>query len=264
MNAQIETYKPFGPSNANVELSENASQRTCDDCRGLLGEHDAAYCSKCWDKRLIAIYEAKRRKAVKYEVTPPGSPWIEGVDLDAIHPQDCYLQAYRYASDLSRFFEDHQLVHGETSLAFGGHAWVELPNGLVFDGVYQRFYRTEDYYGEMAHAKPWYFYEPDAAIMLNAHLEASVGVWWIKLGLPMILDRPPMRIGSEDAWELLVNHYKQFDESRLEKEPLNIIRAVATGCGIKGTGRMKKHNLVQAILQNQETGCLNACEGGEA
>jgi hypothetical protein len=206
------------------------------------------------DYWITDIYERRRQDVAQYEVTPPGSPWIEGVERDAIYPQDCFRQAYRYTSNPERLvYGTHRLVHGETSLAFGGHAWVELPNGLVFDGVYQRFYRREDYYGEMALAKPWYIYEPDAAVRLHSYLETSIAKWWVTLGLPMILDRPPIHLSEEYACELLQNHYAMSGEDVLQKLLTYALRDVASGCGIDGARRMKKKDLISAILQRQHS-----------
>jgi hypothetical protein len=200
--------------------------------------------------KLFELYEQARRVYARCEQTPPSSPWIEGVTLDRIYPQDCFNRAYTYTRDSSRSYEKHLLVHGETSLALGGHAWVELPNGLVFDGVFQRFYRIEDYYGEMAHAKPWYFYEPKAAVTLGSHLQASVGIWWARLGLPMILNRPPIHIDEKRAWELLVNYYSQFDEARLRGVQRCVLRQVAEFLGVVGAMRMKKNDLITAIFNS--------------
>ena len=41
--------------------------------------------------------------------------------------------------------EGMRLIHGVNSL-FLDHAWVELPNNIVFDGVLQRFYAQDRYY----------------------------------------------------------------------------------------------------------------------
>ncbi len=201
-------------------------------------------------------YERSRQRKARYEVTPPGSPWIEGVELDSIFPQDCYWQAYRYACDTPDRLGNcgHKLVHGETSLALGGHAWVELPNGIVFDGVYQRFYRHEDYYGDMALARAWYIYEPNAALPFHYHLECSHASWWVALRLPMIsVGRPPLVIDRQQGWELLMAYYSRFDEERLRGVPLNILRSVAKHCGIAGVWRMKKADLIHAISQRQHT-----------
>lgn len=233
-------------------------QRICCDCDGHdpdlsvwtgewptdVGKSNAEY----W---LTAIYERKRQKVTQYEVSPPESPWIEDVELDAIYPQDCYRQAYTYTCNPKRLVDStHRLVHGETSLALGGHAWVTLPNGLVFDGVYQRFYRAEDYHGDMAHARPWYIYEPEAAMMLNAHLQTALAMWWATLGLPMIRNRPPICIDSDYAWHLLIDYYSKCGESVLQELLPNVLRAIAKRCGIKRAQRMRRSALVAAILQS--------------
>ena len=57
----------------------------------------------------------------------------------------CYKKAWEYAVDHE--VEGMRVVHG----TYGGglnidHAWVELPEGVLFDGVTQRFYQREGYY----------------------------------------------------------------------------------------------------------------------
>jgi hypothetical protein len=66
---------------------------------------------------------------------------------------DCYRRAADYV--LARFLRDGPcpplegltLVHGtcRAGLLLWGHAWVELPGGLVFDGVRQQFYEPAGY-----------------------------------------------------------------------------------------------------------------------
>ncbi|QDT24348.1 Rho termination factor N-terminal domain-containing protein [Gimesia chilikensis] len=205
------------------------------------------------DYWITAIYERRRREVAQYEVSPPESPWTEGVEQDVIYPQDCYLRALKYSTDVRRYGKSHRLVHGETLLAFGGHAWVELPNGLVFDGVYQRFYRREDYYGEMARATPWYIYEPDAAVRLDSYLQTSIAKWWITLGLPMISNKSPIYINEEYVCELLQKYYAKSSEDVLKTMLTYALRDVASGCGIDGARRMKKKDIISAILQRQHS-----------
>lgn len=59
----------------------------------------------------------------------------------------CYVKAWEYLAGLdTRGAADGAvLVHG-TICGWIDHAWVELPCGLVFDGVLQRFYDRDGYY----------------------------------------------------------------------------------------------------------------------
>jgi len=56
----------------------------------------------------------------------------------------CYKKAWDY-------FQEHEsehpvLVHGIRDFGSDNdHAWVELPGDIVFDGVFQRFYRKKDF-----------------------------------------------------------------------------------------------------------------------
>ena len=86
---------------------------------------------------------------------------------------------------------------------------------------------------------------------LDAHLQISLARWWLKLGLPMILGRPPINIDSEYAWELLLDFYCKCDETVLRGVTTDILREVAKRSDIDGTRRMKKADLIQAILRRQ-------------
>ena len=62
---------------------------------------------------------------------------------------DCYRLAYYFV--LHNAPEGAHLVHGHIreggpSRNYTGHAWVELPGEIVYDGVLQRFYRLQCYY----------------------------------------------------------------------------------------------------------------------
>ena len=54
----------------------------------------------------------------------------------------CYKKAWDYVCGRN----DVILCHGLYTKYQVGHAWVELPGNIVFDGVMQRFYAKEDYY----------------------------------------------------------------------------------------------------------------------
>jgi hypothetical protein len=144
-------------------------------------------------------------------------------------------------------------VLGETSLALGGHAWVELPNGLVFDGVFQRFYRREDYYGEMAHATPWYIYDAIAAHRFGVTLKVSPGHWWRHVGLPMIWNRPPISINDQYARELIDKYYLTSGEAMLTTLPKYILLGLAKRQGIKVSNSVKKAELIETLIASVKT-----------
>jgi hypothetical protein len=60
----------------------------------------------------------------------------------------CYQEALDYLHLHAADWPGARLVHGRA----GGvaHAWVEFPDGVVFDGVFQRFYRQRPYYAVLA------------------------------------------------------------------------------------------------------------------
>ncbi len=113
--------------------------------------------------------------------------WRQGTKPDFYYHGRCYLMALRYMlhhlSVEGLGFERMSLVHGVwnpdvRSGETGHHAWVELPEGVVFDPNRQRFYDQDSYYlyatpqarypfgdayalmMERGHAGPWH---PDAS-----------------------------------------------------------------------------------------------------
>jgi hypothetical protein len=68
------------------------------------------------------------------------------------YPQQCYSKTTKYILDHPQL-EGMRLVHGVVShgphfVPFD-HAWVELPGGVVFDGVVQTFFTHVSYYAVM-------------------------------------------------------------------------------------------------------------------
>jgi hypothetical protein len=83
-----------------------------------------------------------------YEVDPPDE-YKTGKKRRRICPKRGYEKSFRYVS--SKYEMDGiKLVHGVYKPSFMeehvGHAWVKLPNEIIFDGVLQRFYQREPYY----------------------------------------------------------------------------------------------------------------------
>jgi len=78
---------------------------------------------------------------------------------------DCYRLAYYFV--LHDAPEGAHLVHGHireggASSHYTGHAWVELPGDIVYDGVLQRFYRCECYYATRHARRSFAFLKVDA------------------------------------------------------------------------------------------------------
>lgn len=205
-------------------------------------------------EELVSIYEESRQRAAPFEVVPPEQVWTGGVEFDAIFPRECYKQALLYSIGSTRTGKGHQLVHGETSLALGGHAWVEIPGGFVFDGVFQRFYRRDDYYSDMAHATPWYVYDEAAVHLLSVHFRHDPGSWWSLLELPMIFNRPPIHISFEYARELLAKHYVRSGEQVLKRLSKDVLASFAEILGIEFERGQKKADLVRLLMQSRENG----------
>ena len=93
------------------------------------------------------VSKIDRKNLSKYEVEPKeeyktGKP-------RRLSPKNCYTKSFQYILDKGEV-AGVRLVHGLyrpfTLDQHCGHAWVELPDKIVFDGVLQRFYQKESYY----------------------------------------------------------------------------------------------------------------------
>lgn len=177
------------------------------------------------------VAEAVRREACEKfrkrynnkEVSMPGL-WSEGTEPDTVYPQKCFYRAYLFCSALGSRLSDDELngvylVHGECCLALGPHAWVELPGDLLFDGVFQRFYRLS-----LCDAAAWYKYTPRAAdiICANMPVDAKTNMmcyaFYHPLRLPWGDPSNPLIIDYDKAIELLVTSGLRPDlEYRLRK-----------------------------------------------
>lgn len=85
-----------------------------------------------------------------FEVEPPET--LKTGREKRVFPKLCYEKSYEYYSD--KFMDIYSPkngglfvngVVGKGLLAYG-HAWVEIENSIVFDGVLQRFYDKDTYY----------------------------------------------------------------------------------------------------------------------
>jgi hypothetical protein len=79
---------------------------------------------------------------------------------------DCYRLAYYFvvenAPDGSHLV--HGRIRGSVRSEYIGHAWVELPGDVVYDGVLQRFYRRKCYYAKR-NAKRVQTFPKDSVVM---------------------------------------------------------------------------------------------------
>ena len=134
-----------------------------------------------------------------------GRKWRVGTTRRAIFPGECFYRAalYVYQPDLFSA-EGLWLVHGENTMARNRHAWVELPDGVVFDAVLQRFYGRKGYYDGTV-ARPLYKYTPAAASIIPLHLPKSpdggtlYGDWHEPLDLPWPDPTNPIEVDEERA-----------------------------------------------------------------
>lgn len=90
-----------------------------------------------------------------------------------VYPGECYERAFAYVLDHD--IAGMLLVHGRNTRLNDEHAWVELPGGIVFDGVAQRFF-AKDVYEAVMQVKPVAVYAPDDATHLLL-TTTSYGPW---------------------------------------------------------------------------------------
>jgi hypothetical protein len=147
-----------------------------------------------------------REQMKDVEVVPPDE--LRSLsDPSRVYARWCFEMAYLYVVSHDHVEGIHYVV-GEASVGGCGlHAWVELPNDVVFDGVMQRFYRREAY-DERQHVKVYYRYTGAAAVEIVVALRRKLGneatwAWHLHLGLPWGQASAPLLIDSDLAVRLL-------------------------------------------------------------
>ncbi|WHX27455.1 hypothetical protein QNH47_06255 [Virgibacillus halodenitrificans] len=100
---------------------------------------------------LIKLTKKQAEEMAALEVEPPEK--FINVNEGRVFPKLCYEKSFEYFMDM--FVDFNAPGHGVMvngvvkSNEFGsifGHAWVEIENSFVFDGVLQRFYDKDEYY----------------------------------------------------------------------------------------------------------------------
>jgi hypothetical protein len=108
--------------------------------------------------------DLRRRRG---EVKDVPEAWLVGTTPAEIYPRDCYMKSFQYLTQHLRDDPAPWLVHG------GMHAWVEMPDGTIFCGVLQHFFKPRPYYAAWR-VVPEYKYDPGAAGLLLRRLSALV------------------------------------------------------------------------------------------
>ena len=101
--------------------------------------------SKKRSPEVAAAIEEKIARLKPYEIEPP-----EGCRTGKnkrVYERLCYQKAFEYIVHVNP--DNARLVHGIYTPLKLGHAWIELPGEIVFDGVMQRFYSKDGYYREL-------------------------------------------------------------------------------------------------------------------
>ena len=109
------------------------------------------------------IQEQATRLAPAEVSVPPH--YLRYTQPDMQFPGECFMRAWSYV--LTHRLKRMVYVFGTTlGGGMGGHAWVELPGNIVFDGVLQRFFDLPRYY-EIEHAMPWYRFTRSAVLWIR-------------------------------------------------------------------------------------------------
>ena len=141
--------------------------------------------------QLLLLLRRRIIRTRRRATTEALAPWLRVVSTETLcgarsgrrHWADCYRRACDYVLAHTRGrgsclpLDGMRLVHGVCGdgIDTWAHAWVELPDGLIFDGVRQAFYDRGGYYQVLrAVAEATY----DAPGMIE-HMRASAryGPW---------------------------------------------------------------------------------------
>lgn len=135
MKKQIETAYP---------------QASPDVTRGTYGKYRGNKRQGCEGEPMNKVVREAAIGMIKdmapYEVDPPAIYRRTG--RRTISVGQCYNTAYDYIISLhGEAAENARLIHGSyTDYPLkGGHAWIEIPGSIVYDGVTKRFYNKEAY-----------------------------------------------------------------------------------------------------------------------
>jgi hypothetical protein len=158
---------------------------------------------------LQQIAEALRPHEVE---VPPA--WRALTEPGRTYPGECFERSSTFITELSLALADAVPARGSLWLMHGAyhigqpHGWCELPDDVVFDGIFQQFYARQAYYDTVC-ARPWYKYTPDAAILVERNMPLNpdgtipVGWWHRHLKLPWADPNNPTEIDFGRAWELI-------------------------------------------------------------
>src|SRR5688500_3859932 len=129
--------------------------------------------------RLLLLLRRRILRERRRATTAALAPWLRTVSTDTLcgvrpsrrHWADCYRRACDYVlahtsgEGTCPPLAGMRLVHGVCGDAtdLWAHAWVELADGLIFDGVRQAFYDRVGYY-QVLHAVAEATYEAPAMI----------------------------------------------------------------------------------------------------
>jgi hypothetical protein len=143
-----------------------------------------------------------REKMRDVEVVPPDG--LRSLsDPRGKYATRCFEMAWFYVITHKNVEGIHYVVGEALVGGLGLHAWVELPNDVVFDGVMQRFYSRAAYY-DRQHVKVYYRYTGAAAVEIHSALHRNLGdeatwAWHLHLGLPWGDASAPLLIDSDLA-----------------------------------------------------------------
>lgn len=133
---------------------------------------------------------------------------------DMRFPGECFPRAIQFLQGFGpRNALEHRALYvfGEARCGgLGQHAWVEIEDRIVFDGVQQQFYAREGFYAS-EHARPWYRFTRPALVALwrRKHFRDNFR-WECQLDLPWASDpKNPLTVTLEMVRDILGKRIRQ-------------------------------------------------------
>lgn len=108
--------------------------------------------SQWWMEKEVSYEEVKTSAKKDRELLTPYEIMVDEIyktgKTKRLSPKNCYKKSFDYVA--GKDLDTILLVHGKykpySLKKHSGHAWVEIENKIVFDGVLQSFYEKDEYY----------------------------------------------------------------------------------------------------------------------
>lgn len=179
---------------------QNMTTETASEMNIGLEEHLNEWMTKALDRLAYAEVDVPRRYSIHTDRTQQ-------------FPQQCFHEACRYVQ-LNRIAGMTYVLGTAVCGGMQQHAWVELPDNIVFDGTLQRFYDRTKYYDSEC-AMPWYRFTRNAVKWILKQKFAT-SRWDWELGLPWA--KSAMDLSAEVLLVDRADAERYFAEKRLQQQ----------------------------------------------